>query len=277
MRSTSMTSIMRRRISRASTGSSSIAACRVSTISAGSRPQETNVYGGLAVALPFIHARPRYFGEVIAELLFWLGPEKILFGSDYAIWTPRWLVEKFWAYRIPEDIAGAWRRADRRDQGEDPGSQRRASLRHRREARRGRSPVRPSASRRSEGPWRPASISGGREKELWRRLVRSTTPNSTNPSPRWVSRAGRGDGRWQRGDRLPPADLLVSPNFAFLMLDGVQGARPALPGACRSRAGSTTTCSPKRSSAAWRPARLRRPLRRALPRIRSWRLAETSG
>jgi predicted TIM-barrel fold metal-dependent hydrolase len=67
--------------------------------------QETNVYGGLAVALPFIHARPRYFGEVIAELLFWLGPDKLLFGSDYAIWTPKWLVEKFWAYQIPEDIA----------------------------------------------------------------------------------------------------------------------------------------------------------------------------
>ena len=41
----------------------------------------------------------------MAELLFWVGPEKILFGSDYAIWTPRWLVEKFWAYQIPEDIA----------------------------------------------------------------------------------------------------------------------------------------------------------------------------
>jgi uncharacterized protein len=67
--------------------------------------QETNVFAGLAVALPFIHARPRYFGEIIAELLFWIGPEKILFGSDYAIWTPKWLVEKFWAYQIPEDIA----------------------------------------------------------------------------------------------------------------------------------------------------------------------------
>ena len=66
--------------------------------------QETNVYGGLAVALPFIHSRPRYFAEVISELLFWVGPEKILFGSDYAIWTPRWLVEKFWAFELPEDI-----------------------------------------------------------------------------------------------------------------------------------------------------------------------------
>jgi predicted TIM-barrel fold metal-dependent hydrolase len=67
--------------------------------------QETNVYAGLAVAMPFIHGRPRYFGEVIAELLAWIGPDKILFGSDYAIWTPRWLVERFWAFDIPEDIA----------------------------------------------------------------------------------------------------------------------------------------------------------------------------
>jgi uncharacterized protein len=42
---------------------------------------------------------------VIAELLFWIGPDKILFGSDYAIWTPKWLVEKFWDFQIPEDIA----------------------------------------------------------------------------------------------------------------------------------------------------------------------------
>lgn len=67
--------------------------------------QESNVYAGLAVVMPFIHTRPRYFGEMMAELLFWIGEDKILFGSDYAIWTPKWLVEKFWDYQIPEDIA----------------------------------------------------------------------------------------------------------------------------------------------------------------------------
>jgi uncharacterized protein len=67
--------------------------------------QESNVHAGLAVAMAFIHSRPRYFGEVMAELLFWLGSDRLLFGSDYAIWTPRWQVEKFWAYQIPEDIA----------------------------------------------------------------------------------------------------------------------------------------------------------------------------
>jgi predicted TIM-barrel fold metal-dependent hydrolase len=65
--------------------------------------QETNVYGGLAVALPFIHTRPGYFGHVMAELLFWIGPDKILYGSDYGIWTPKWLIDKFMAFEIPEE------------------------------------------------------------------------------------------------------------------------------------------------------------------------------
>ena len=56
------------------------------------------------MALPFIHSRPRYFAEIISELLFWIGPDKILFGSDYAIWTPKWLVERFWNFELPEDI-----------------------------------------------------------------------------------------------------------------------------------------------------------------------------
>ena len=40
--------------------------------------QETNVYGGLAVAMPFIHSRPDYFTQIISELLFWLGPDRLL-------------------------------------------------------------------------------------------------------------------------------------------------------------------------------------------------------
>jgi uncharacterized protein len=66
--------------------------------------QEKNVYGGLAVVMPFIHARPRYFAEIIGELLFWLDEDRILFGSDYAIWEPGWLIEKFVDLELPEDI-----------------------------------------------------------------------------------------------------------------------------------------------------------------------------
>jgi predicted TIM-barrel fold metal-dependent hydrolase len=67
--------------------------------------QETNVYGGLAVALPFIRKQPKYFAHVISQLLMWLGPDKLLFGSDYGIWTPDWLIEDLMAFELPEDIA----------------------------------------------------------------------------------------------------------------------------------------------------------------------------
>ncbi len=66
--------------------------------------QEANVYGGLAVAIPFIHSRPRYFAEMMGELLFWLGEDRLLFASDYAIWTPMWIVDKFMAFELPDDV-----------------------------------------------------------------------------------------------------------------------------------------------------------------------------
>jgi predicted TIM-barrel fold metal-dependent hydrolase len=66
--------------------------------------QEPNVYGGLAVAMPFVYARPRYFAQIMSELLFWVGEDRLLFGSDYAIWHPKWIIEKFMAFEIPEDL-----------------------------------------------------------------------------------------------------------------------------------------------------------------------------
>ncbi|MBM9465934.1 amidohydrolase family protein [Nakamurella leprariae] len=66
--------------------------------------QESNVHAGLAVAIPFIHTRPRYFAQIIGELLYWIGEDKIQFSSDYALWTPRWLIEKFVDFQIPQDM-----------------------------------------------------------------------------------------------------------------------------------------------------------------------------
>ena len=66
--------------------------------------QEPNVYGGLAVAMPFIHSRPGYFAQIIGELLYWIGEDRILFSSDYALWTPKWLVEKFVDFQIPAEL-----------------------------------------------------------------------------------------------------------------------------------------------------------------------------
>ncbi len=55
--------------------------------------QEPNVYGGLAVVAPMAASRPRKFGEIMGELLYWLGEDRILFGSDYALWEPEWVIE----------------------------------------------------------------------------------------------------------------------------------------------------------------------------------------
>ncbi|MBV9335671.1 MAG: amidohydrolase [Solirubrobacterales bacterium] len=66
--------------------------------------QEPNVYAGLAVVIGgLMHARPRFFARVMGELLFWLGEEKLLYGSDYAIWEPKWQIEGFLDWNYPDD------------------------------------------------------------------------------------------------------------------------------------------------------------------------------
>ena len=65
--------------------------------------QEPNVYGGLAVAAPLAVHRPRKFGEIMGELLFWLGEDRLLFGSDYALWNPDWLVETFMEAELTDE------------------------------------------------------------------------------------------------------------------------------------------------------------------------------
>jgi predicted TIM-barrel fold metal-dependent hydrolase len=63
------------------------------------------VYASLAVANAFIHKRPRYFGEMMANLLFWLGEDRIIWGTDFPIWYPHWILDEFMEYQIPDDIA----------------------------------------------------------------------------------------------------------------------------------------------------------------------------
>jgi uncharacterized protein len=65
--------------------------------------QEPNVYAGLSVVIgALMHARPRFFAKVMGELLFWVGEDKILFGSDYAIWEPKWQIDGFLAWNYPD-------------------------------------------------------------------------------------------------------------------------------------------------------------------------------
>jgi uncharacterized protein len=70
--------------------------------------QEPNVYAGLAVVTgALMHARPRFFAKVMGELLFWVGEDKLLFGSDYAIWEPKWQLEGFvdWSYPAGDEFS----------------------------------------------------------------------------------------------------------------------------------------------------------------------------
>jgi uncharacterized protein len=65
--------------------------------------QEPNVYAGLSVVIGgLMHARPRFFAKVMGELLFWVGEDKMLFGSDYGIWEPKWQIEGFVDWNYPD-------------------------------------------------------------------------------------------------------------------------------------------------------------------------------
>ena len=64
--------------------------------------QEPNVYAGLSVVVGgLMHARPKFFAKVMGELLFWVGEDKMTFGSDYGIWEPKWQIEGFVDWDFP--------------------------------------------------------------------------------------------------------------------------------------------------------------------------------
>jgi predicted TIM-barrel fold metal-dependent hydrolase len=66
--------------------------------------QEPNVYAGLSVVVGgLMHARPKMFARVMGELLFFLGEDRLIFGSDYAIWEPRWQIEGLVDWDYPSD------------------------------------------------------------------------------------------------------------------------------------------------------------------------------
>jgi uncharacterized protein len=68
--------------------------------------QEPNVYAGLSVVIGgLMFARPKFFAKVMGELLFWVGEDRMTFGSDYGIWEPKWQVEGLVAWQMPDDEA----------------------------------------------------------------------------------------------------------------------------------------------------------------------------
>ena len=94
--------------------------------------QEPNVYAGLSVVIGgLMHARPKFFAKVMGELLFWVGEDKMTFGSDYGIWEPKWQIEGFVDWDYPGRRVLRLPAARRRGQEEDPRPERREAVRHR--------------------------------------------------------------------------------------------------------------------------------------------------
>jgi len=63
-----------------------------------------NVYVSLAATVNLAVRAPRQFAEILAKLLFWAGEDKIVFGSEAPVFHPRWAVEAFWNFELPDDL-----------------------------------------------------------------------------------------------------------------------------------------------------------------------------
>ena len=94
--------------------------------------QEPNVYAGLSVVIGgLMYARPRFFSKVMGELLFWVGEDKMLFGSDYGIWEPKWQIEGFLDWDYPDEEYSDYPRVTDATRAQDPRPQCRQAVRHR--------------------------------------------------------------------------------------------------------------------------------------------------
>jgi predicted TIM-barrel fold metal-dependent hydrolase len=67
-----------------------------------------NLYASIAATINFIVRAPRQFAEVLGKLLFWCGEDKIIYGSEAPIWHPRWALEAFWDFELPQDLVDGY-------------------------------------------------------------------------------------------------------------------------------------------------------------------------
>ena len=63
-----------------------------------------NLYASIAATINFVVRSPRQFAEWLGKLMFWCGEDKIIYGSETPIWHPRWALDAFWNFEIPQDM-----------------------------------------------------------------------------------------------------------------------------------------------------------------------------
>ena len=63
-----------------------------------------NLFASIAATINFVVRSPRQFAEWLGKLLFWAGEDKIIYGSETPIWHPKWALDAFWNFEIPQDL-----------------------------------------------------------------------------------------------------------------------------------------------------------------------------
>ena len=67
-----------------------------------------NLYASIAATVNFVVRSPRQFAEWLGKLLFWAGEDKIIYGSEAPIWHPKWALDAFWNFEIPQDLVDGY-------------------------------------------------------------------------------------------------------------------------------------------------------------------------
>jgi uncharacterized protein len=63
-----------------------------------------NLYASLAATVNFVVRSPRQFAEWLGKLMFWCGEDKIIYGSEAPIFHPKWALDAFWNFELPQDL-----------------------------------------------------------------------------------------------------------------------------------------------------------------------------
>jgi uncharacterized protein len=63
-----------------------------------------NVYANLETTMGMMFRAPRMFEEIIANFLFWAGPQKLIYSSGSVLSHPQPLLEAFWGFQFSPDI-----------------------------------------------------------------------------------------------------------------------------------------------------------------------------
>lgn len=76
---------------------------RSSTRRVGSSRATPALYASIAATTDFVARSARRSAEWIGRLGFWCGEDGIICGSETPIWHPKWALDAFWDFEIPQD------------------------------------------------------------------------------------------------------------------------------------------------------------------------------